>query len=123
VPVAQNQIVELLVVLDGVMNDVQKLATLRAFRHTQAYSKNSSFRETVDRFITQLESRPKPKIKLMTAKKLAELLRYMAQVIEEEDSFGGFLEYEASLRHAKKFRVKARFRTGNSMGQGSMIII
>ena len=63
------------------------------------------------------------KAKVLTPAKLAELLRYMATVVEQEDSLEGSIGYTPSKKYPRKYRVHAAFRVGNSMGQGSVVIV
>lgn len=50
------------------------------------------------------------------------LLDILRAAIQEDDSFGGSLEYEATdRRHV--FEVRAFIRTGNSQGQGGSIVV
>jgi hypothetical protein len=56
-----------------------------------------------------------------TKQQLIDTLKDMIGLIEVDDSFGGFIEYEAGERH--EFEVRASYRTGNSEGQGGMRII
>lgn len=49
-------------------------------------------------------------------------LKWLAEVVERDDSAGGFLEYEWS-ENPGVYNVRAGFRFGNSEGQGSMRLI
>jgi hypothetical protein len=50
------------------------------------------------------------------------VLRDMADAIEQDDSAGGFVEYEWS-DEPDKMDVRARYRIGNASGQGGMRIL
>lgn len=54
----------------------------------------------------------------MTPERLAEVLREMATLVEQLDSFEGQLTYEPDAFTGRIFQVTAMYRTGNSMGQG-----
>lgn len=53
---------------------------------------------------------------------LIDTLRDVLATVEADDSAGGFIEYEWSDEPGK-FDVRARYRIGNSMGQGGMRIL
>lgn len=57
----------------------------------------------------------------MSKEKFLELLKDLQQVVELDDSFEGYIRYEAGERH--EFEVEGFYRVGNSMGQGGSRII
>ena len=64
----------------------------------------------------------------MTYAELVVVLKDMAALVEEGDSFEGSVEYlmpEAALSHPQEAEVmvRASYRIGNSMGQGGVRII
>lgn len=60
-----------------------------------------------------------------TAKELADMLRNLAEDIEDGDSFEGSLSYTCMLDGLapQEFEVEAAFRVGNSEGRGGTVII
>lgn len=62
---------------------------------------------------------------LMTYAELADILSTLADMVRTGDSFEGFIEYlipeEETEIHG--VHVRARYRTGNSMGQGGLTFI
>lgn len=59
----------------------------------------------------------------MSYAELGDLLRWLAEAVETGDSMEGFLEYLIPSDVAPGVDVRARFRTGNRMGQGGMTFI
>lgn len=64
---------------------------------------------------------------ILNATETGKLLHYIAMLIETGDSFEGFIEYlipdnEEDI-DSNKFAVRARFRVGNSQGQGGLTVI
>lgn len=60
-----------------------------------------------------------------TALELANILRNLAEDIEDGDSFEGSFSYTCMLEGLapQEFEVEAAFRVGNSEGQGGMVIL
>lgn len=51
---------------------------------------------------------------------LATVLRAMAEHVETGDSYDGYIEYHVDFEAEDVFEVVARYRTGNTEGQGCM---
>jgi hypothetical protein len=62
------------------------------------------------------------KPKIVTKEQLIAILQDMISHIQQDDSFGGCVEYEAG-EEDDNFGVVASYRIGNSEGQGGMRII
>lgn len=60
-----------------------------------------------------------------TKDQLIETLEYMLTAVRNDDSHEGFISYLLPTEGDKPrdFMVRARFRIGNRMGQGSMMIL
>lgn len=60
-----------------------------------------------------------------TKDQLVELLEYILTAVRAGDSMEGFLSYTQPIPPDEPcdFMVQARFRTGNRMGQGGMILV